>query len=82
MSALPDLWSLRVVFMPGARLEIAEFLVQHLIHLGVKFDDLVVWITMIDEDVVAYAVSPWPPDYRHVLPAKVVAGSLYMRPVL
>ena len=43
--AIPYLWSLRAVAMPGARLEIAEFLVQHLIHLGVKFDDLVVWLS-------------------------------------
>ena len=49
----PSLWSLRCIVMPRAGIEIAEFLILHLIKFNVELDKLIVGITVIDRDVVA-----------------------------
>src|SRR5690349_8587847 len=51
--AVPDLWPLRRVVMPGAGVEIAQFLVLHLVELDVELDVLVVGVAVVDRDVVA-----------------------------
>src|SRR5262249_45587363 len=48
----PHLRSLRPVLVPGARLEKAELLVVHLVHLAEEFDHHAVRTLMIDRDVV------------------------------
>src|SRR6187397_2142813 len=40
--AVPHLGPLRTILVPWTRIEIAELLVQHLVHLGVELDHLVV----------------------------------------
>src|ERR1700716_2008186 len=68
--------------MPGARIEIPQILVQHLVHLGVERDHVIVGIAVIDANVVADAMTPRPPDNRHILLAQMIAGGLYVPPVL
>ena len=55
--AVPGLWSLGCVVVPRARIEIAEFLVLHLIELDVELDELIVGIAVIDRNVVARSVT-------------------------
>jgi hypothetical protein len=43
--------------MLRARIEIAEFLVLHLIELDVELDELIVGIAAIDRNVVAWSVT-------------------------
>src|SRR5688572_9210917 len=62
----PDLWILRTVLMPGARIEKAERLVAHLVHLAIEFDTHVVGVSMIGRDVMADDVAarpPYQPDF-------------------
>ena len=60
--------------MPGTRIEIAEGLVAHLIELRIELNDLAIRIVVIDEDVVADAMSPRPPYQRDFAAAQKVAG--------
>src|SRR5215467_3722966 len=48
----PALGTLRRIVMPGARLEIAELLVLHLVELAEELDHLVVLVAMVGGDVV------------------------------
>ncbi len=79
---LPDLRTLWFVLVPRTRLEVAQFLVLHLVHLDVELDDMVVVVTMVDEDVVTDPVPAWSPDDLSVPPAEQLAGRLDVRPVL
>ncbi len=47
-AGLPDFRALRPILVPGARVEIAEFLVSHAVHLGEHLDDVAVGVAMID----------------------------------
>ena len=67
LAGFPGLRPLRRVLMPWPRLEIAEFLVDHLIEFAEEFDDLIVRIAMIGGDVVPGAVAQRPPDDRDFL---------------
>src|SRR5262249_33295108 len=58
---VPHFRPLRRVVVPGARVEIAEFLVLELIELDVELDVLVVGVAVVDRDVVARAVPHRPP---------------------
>src|SRR6476619_6516428 len=60
----PYLWSLRTVRMPGARIEKAELLVQHLVEFGKELDHALVGIAVVDRDIVSGAVSQRSPDDR------------------
>ena len=66
-SAIRKLFRLRTVAMPRLRIEIAEFLVEHLVELGEQLDDLVIRIAVISVDVVARPVAARPPDDIDVL---------------
>src|SRR5437899_3081764 len=80
--AAPDLGPLRAIAMPGARIEIAERFIHHLVELGEQLDDLVVGVAVIGEDVVARPVAPRAPGELDVAAAEEVAGGLYLRPIL
>src|SRR5215831_3272232 len=49
----PHLGPLRAILMPGARIEIAERLVLHQVHLAEELDSHLVGVAVIDRDVVA-----------------------------
>src|SRR5712692_6157476 len=51
LSRSPDLGPLRLVVMPGTRLEVAELLVEHLVELAEEFDDVVVMVAVIGGNV-------------------------------
>src|SRR5215471_16458800 len=78
----PDLRPLRPVLMPWARVEIAERLVFHLVHLGEELDPDLVGVAVIDRDVVADDVAPGAPHQVDVVPGEPFGGSLDLRPVL
>src|SRR5258708_9618461 len=75
-------WSLGCVVVPRARIEIAEFLVLHLIELDVELDELIVGTTVIDRDVVARPVTYRPPVDRHLAQREQFAGVLDVGEVL
>src|SRR5262249_12712317 len=58
----PHLRPLRPVLVPGARVEIAERLVLHLVHLAEELDPHLVGVAVIDRDVVADDVAAGAPD--------------------
>src|SRR3954464_4751002 len=62
----PQPGPLRRVVVPGARLEIAEFLVRHLVELAEELNDLLILVAMIGGDVVTGAVPQRSPDDRHL----------------
>src|SRR5262245_22207769 len=64
LAGRPHLGPLRLVVMPGARLEVAELLVEHLIHFAEEFDHVVVVIAVVGRDVVAGSVAQRSPDDR------------------
>jgi hypothetical protein len=80
--AVPCLWPLWRIVMPGAGIEITEFLVLHLVELDVELDDLVVEIAMIDRDVVARAMAHRPPVDRYLADREQLAGVLDVGKVL
>src|SRR5208282_3424734 len=82
VAALPGFWPLRRVLMPRPRLEIAELLVQHLVELAKKFDDLVVRIAVVGGDVVAGPMAQRSPDDRDFALAEQVAGILQVDEIL
>src|SRR5262249_14244252 len=74
----PHLRPLREVLVPGPRLEIAEFLVAHDVHLAKKLDTLVVGVAMIGGDVVSDNVPDRPPDQVDAVAGEMVAGTLQL----
>src|SRR5206468_3405240 len=80
--AVPRLWPLRGVVMPGAGIEIAEFLVLHLVELNVELDVLVVEIAMVDGDVVAGAMTYRPPVDGHLAQREQLTGILDVGEIL
>src|SRR5262245_29965407 len=78
----PHLGALRPILVPGPRIEIAERLVLHLIHLAEELDAHLVGVAMIDRNIVADDVPAGPPDQANVVLGEHFAGTLYFRPVL
>ena len=60
--------------MPGARLEIAELLISHLVEFAEQLDDLIVGLAIIDRNVVAGAVAHRSPDDVDLVLGEDVAG--------
>src|SRR5262249_25314780 len=81
LAGRPQLGPLRGVVVPGARLEIAELLVHHLIELAEELDHLVVVVAMIGGDIVPRTVAQRPPDDRDSLLAHDLARVLQMHEV-
>src|SRR5947208_2738611 len=77
--AIPDLWLLRTVAVPGPWLKITKVLVENFVELGEELYDLVVRIAMIRIDVVPRAVTPGPPRQLHILAAEKIAGRENLR---
>ena len=77
----PHFRSLRPVLVPGPRLEEAELLVEHLVHVAEKLDHHAVGIVVIDGDVVADDVADRPPGELDVVARQEIAGALDVRPV-
>ncbi len=69
------------VFVPGTRFKVAQVFVEHDIQLGEQFDDLPVGIVVIGKDVVTSSVATWSPEQRDVMPGKVIARLLHLRPI-
>ena len=82
LAGLPDLRALRLVAVPGTRLEIAERLVLHLVELGVELDHLVVVIAVVGRDVMARALAQRAPDDRDAPLPEQVAGILDVDEIL
>ena len=80
-TVLPYLWPLWEVFVPGTRFKVAQVFIEHNIQLGEQFDDLLVGIVMIGKDVVTGSVAARPPEQRNVMPGKVIARLLHLRPI-
>ena len=80
-TVFPYLRSLWEVFVPGTRFKVAQVFVEHDIQLGEQFDDLLVGVVVIGKDVVAGSVAAWPPEQRDVMPGKVIACLLHLRPI-
>src|SRR5215217_1846351 len=74
----PYLRPLREILMPGTRLEIAELLVTHNVHLGEDFHPLVVGIAVIGGDVVADHMANRAPDDLDVVAREQIAGALHL----
>ncbi len=67
--------------MPGTRFKVAQVFVEHDIQLGEQLDDLLVRVVVIGKDVVTSSVATWPPEQRDVMPEKVIACLLHLRPI-
>ena len=80
-TVFPDFRSLWEVFMPGTRFKVAQVFVEHDIQLGEQFDDLLFGVVVIGKDVVTSSVATWPPEQRNVMPGKVIARLLHLRPI-
>src|SRR6516165_5377619 len=78
----PPFGPLRRVPMPGARLEIAELLVLHLVELAEELDHLLILVAMVSGDVVSWAVPQRTPDDRDLFLAHHLARVLQMHEVL
>src|SRR5262249_4924959 len=78
----PHLRPLRPILVPGARVEIAERLVLHEVHLAEELDPNLIGVAVIDRDVVADDVAAGPPDPMTVVRGEPFAGSLNLRPIL
>src|ERR1700761_9599549 len=81
LAGFPGLRPLRRVLMPGARLEIAEFLIDHLVELTEELDHLIVRITVIGGEVVTRPVPQRAPYDRDFLLAEQVATVLQMNEI-
>lgn len=80
-TVFPYLRSLWEVFVPGTRFKVAQVFVEHDIQLGEQFDNLLVGVVVIGKDVVTSSVAAWPPEQRDVMPGKVIARLLHLRPI-
>src|SRR5262249_25010161 len=76
----PPLRPLRPVLVPGARVEIAERLVLHQVHLAEELDPYLVGVAVVDGDVVADDVAAGPPHQMDVVAGEPFAGALDLRP--
>src|SRR6202045_2563587 len=63
----PHFRPLRPVLVPRPRIEIAERLVLHLVHLAEELDAHLVGIAVVDRDIVADDVAARTPDQMDVL---------------
>src|SRR5262245_64755689 len=79
---LPDLRALRPILMPGTRVEIAQRLVLHLIHLGEELDPHLVGVAVIDRDVVADDMAAGTPHQSDTVLGQPLAGYLDLRSIL
>src|SRR6266436_1420546 len=68
--------------MPGARLEIAELLILHLVELAEELDHLLILVAMVSGDVVSRAVPQRTPDDRDLFLTHHLARVLQMHEVL
>src|SRR5579864_1834840 len=73
---------LRPVLVPRPRIEIAERLVLHLVHLAEELDAHLIGVAVIDRDIVADDVAARPPDQMDVVTGERLGGALDFRPVL
>ena len=80
-TVFPYLRPLWEVFVPGTRFKVAQVFVEHDIQLGERFDDLTVGVVVIGKDVVTGSVASWPPKQRNLMPGKVIARLLHLRPI-
>ena len=80
-TVFPYLRSLWEVFVPGTRFKVAQVFVEHDIQLGEQFDNLLVGVVVIGKDVVTSSVAAWSPEQRDVMPGKVIARLLHLRPI-
>src|SRR6187399_3359851 len=71
--SLPDLGPLRAVVVPRPRIEVAEFLVLHLVELGVELDHPVVVVAVERRDVMARTKPHRAPDDWNLPLAKKIA---------
>src|SRR5262245_58978945 len=78
----PHLRPLRPILVPGARVEIAERLVLHEVHLAEELDPNLIRVAVIDRDVVADDVAAGSPHQMNVVLGKPFAGALDLRPIL
>src|SRR5262245_64941546 len=70
----PYLRPLRLIVMPGTRLEIAELLVEHLIHFAEELDDLIVVVAVVGGDVVTRAVEQGSNDDGNLIVGENIGG--------
>src|SRR5262245_28237500 len=78
----PHLRPLWPILVPGPRIEIAERLVFHEVHLAEELDPNLIRVAVIDRNVVADDVAAGPPNQMNVVLGEPFAGSLDLRPVL
>src|SRR5262245_37310931 len=78
----PHLRPLRPILVPGPRVEIAERLVLHEVHLAEELDPNLIRVALIDRDVVADDVAAGSPNQMNVVLGKPFAGALDLRPIL
>src|SRR5262249_32492430 len=81
VGARPYLRPLRLILMPGARIEDADLLIQNLIKLGKELDHLLIGIAMVDRHVVSRSMAQRAPDDRDAVLRKHIAAVLEMREV-
>src|SRR6516162_7859174 len=82
LGAFPRLRPLRLVAVPGPRIEIAELLILHLVEFDIELDRVVVRVAVIGRDVVAGAVPHRAPEQLDLLGGEHLAGVLHVRDVL
>src|SRR5262249_1647871 len=80
--AMPRLRPLRLVAVPGPRIEIAELLILHLVEFDIELDRVVVRVAVIGRDVVAGAMPHRAPEQLDLLGGEHLAGVLHVRDVL
>src|ERR1700693_2281481 len=78
----PHFRPLRPILVPRPRVEIAQRLVFHLIHLAEKLDAHLVGIAVIDRDIVADDVAARTPDQMEVVAGERFRRALDFGPVL
>src|ERR1700737_3430242 len=76
----PNLGLLRVVAVPGARLEIAELLV-HAVELSKGLGNETCRAAMIRKQVVTDAMPAWTPQQLVSVEAEIIASRLQVRPI-
>lgn len=68
--------------MPRTRFKEAPRLILHLVELSIIFNDTMIRIEMVSEDIVADTVTPRPPNDLHIFLPEMIASPLNMRPIL
>src|SRR5579872_5164575 len=77
----PHFRTLGPVLMPRPRLEIAELLVVHLIHLAEKLDHHAIRIAVIDRNIMSDDVAERSPGQRDLVLGQKIGSPLYIGPV-